>query len=231
MSPNQILSILNSLPQPSPSNPINPNLLVFGLGNDSPMWHNSILLLSDPSISPKGRAVFIEDDSPSKKNGIHWYTETTGKYNFLEGYTVNYQTMLERDYKLLVEEESLVSLLDPLEGGLSFDLKLDLRSQLPFNVTGVKWDVIVVDAPLGCCEDTSINAGPGRYASLITSYLFARTGWLTHVFVDDYDRFIEYMFSVKVFGMEVPNGGVVERENIVVGGLPGMQAHYIINNS
>ena len=60
-------------------------------------------------------------------------------------------------------------------------------------MTQTKWDVIIVDAPLGCCD-----AGPGRYQSIYTSYLLAQSG--THIFVDDYERKVERAFSNAVLG-------------------------------
>ena len=56
------------------------------------------------------------------------------------------------------------------------------------NDTSTHWDVIFVDAPLGCC-----NSGPGRYQSIYTSKLLA--GRDTHIFVDDYERKVEKTFS------------------------------------
>jgi len=69
MGNEQIHEILSVLPKDG-------NLLVWGLGNDSPFWHNST----------NGKVVFIEDDIPEKKAGTLWFDVITSKYPFLEAY-------------------------------------------------------------------------------------------------------------------------------------------------
>ena len=163
MGPEQIQEILSVLPK-------NGNLLVWGLGNDSPFWHDST----------DGKVVFIEDDIPEKKAGTLWFDMITAKYPFLEAYTVHYTTDTVKSYDKYMRRTEL------------WDIDLDIRAQLPNSVTNTRWDVILVDAPLGCC-----NVGPGRYQSIYTSKLLSNSD--THVFVDDYERKVEKQFSLKVF--------------------------------
>ena len=149
------------------------NLLVWGLGNDSPFWHHSTT----------GKVVFIEDDVPEKKAGTLWFDTITAKYPFLEAYKVHYTTDTVKSYDKYMQHPEL------------WKKDLDIRDQLPDAVRNTCWDVILVDAPLGCC-----NTGPGRYQSIYTSKLLADTD--THIFVDDYERKVERRFSKKVFKKE-----------------------------
>jgi uncharacterized protein (TIGR01627 family) len=166
MGPEQIQEILSVLPK-------NGNLLVWGLGNDSPFWHDST----------DGKVVFIEDDIPEKKAGTLWFDMITAKYPFLEAYAVHYTTDTVKSYDKYMRRTEL------------WDIDLDIRAQLPNSVTNTRWDVILVDAPLGCC-----NVGPGRYQSIYTSKLLSNSD--THVFVDDYERKVEKQFSLKVFDQQ-----------------------------
>jgi hypothetical protein len=75
MGTSQVISILQELP-------VDGNLLVWGLGNDSPFWNNATT----------GRVAFLEDDIPLKKAGALWYDTITEKYPELEAYKVHYKT-------------------------------------------------------------------------------------------------------------------------------------------
>lgn len=65
--------------------------LVFGLGNDSIMWHR---------LNKKGRTVFIEDQR-------HWFKKITKRNPYLEAYLVDYDTKLEQWDELLNSPEKL----------------------------------------------------------------------------------------------------------------------------
>lgn len=97
------------------------NLLVWGLGNDSPFWYNSTT----------GNVIFIEDNK-------HWFDKITKRYAFLEAYRVHYTTNTVGSYHKYIHSPEIWS-------------DLDIRVQLPSSVTTVHWHVIIVDAPLGCC--------------------------------------------------------------------------------
>eukprot|EP00912_Choanoflagellata_sp_UC4_P001762 UC4_evm8s1127 len=111
-----------------------------------------------------------------KKGGILWFDEMTSKYPLLQAYKVHYTTHTFRSYEKYMTRVDL------------WDKDLDIQNQLPDIITSTHWDVIFVDAPLGCC-----NSGPGRYQSIYTSKLLA--GRDTHIFVDDYERKVEKTFS------------------------------------
>ena len=187
MSRGQIQQILAVLPE-------NGSLLVWGLGNDSPFWHNTTT----------GRVVFIEDDVVQAKT--LWYDIITRKFPFLEAYKVHYTTQTVASFDQYIASPSL------------WKSDLDVRSQLPSELTRVLWDVIIVDAPLGCCDE-----GPGRYQSIYTSKLLARNN--THIFVDDFERKVENAFAQTVFGSKplkitkrIVNGVYTRQE----------QAHFVV---
>lgn len=147
----------------------NGNLLVWGLGNDSPYWH----------YATHGRVVFIEDDIPEAKAGTLWFDVVTKKYPFLEAYKVHYHTDTKKSFERYIHSPNLWH-------------ELELKD-LPDSVRNQNWDVIIIDAPLGCC-----GTGPGRYQSIYESMRLANNN--THIFVDDYERKVEKEFSQAVFG-------------------------------
>ncbi|XP_053380281.1 uncharacterized protein LOC128548817 [Mercenaria mercenaria] len=172
------------------------NLLVWGLGNDSPYWHNST----------KGKVVFIEDDIPKRKAGIMWYDKIVKQYSFLEVYRVHYTTNTVKSFKKYINSPEIW-------------FELDLSNQLPASVTQTHWHVIIIDAPLGCCQK-----GPGRYQSIYTSRVLGSKG--THVFVDDFERKVEHEFSIKVFGKPVE---VIQRRSTNAS-RANEQAHFIFSS-
>jgi hypothetical protein len=189
MSKGQIHQILAVLPQ-------NGNLLVWGLGNDSPFWHNATA----------GRVVFIEDDVIRAKT--LWYDIITRKFPFLEAYKVHYTTHTVSSFDRYIASPSL------------WKPELDLRSQLPPELTRVRWDVIIIDAPLGCCD-----RGPGRYQSIYTSKLLAQS--TTHIFVDDFERKVEKAFTQAVFGSKP---FVITQRNINGMYTSQEQAYFVVGN-
>ena len=187
MGREQIKEILSVLPKDG-------NLLVWGLGNDSPFWHDST----------DGKVVFIEDDIPEKKAGTLWFDLITSKYPFLEAQKVHYTTDTVKSYDRYMQHSEF------------WDIELDIRDQLPDSFANTRWDVILVDAPLGCC-----NAGPGRYQSIYTSKLLSNPD--THVFIDDYERKVEKQFSLKVFDKQPIR--VIERPKAA--SKANAQAHFV----
>jgi hypothetical protein len=189
MSENQLEGIRKVLPAKG-------NLLVWGLGNDSPYWHNST----------NGKVKFIEDDSTMKKAGIQWYDKIMQEYPYLESYRVHYKTNTVKSFSKYVNHPDTWH-------------ELDLFDQLPESVTQTHWHVIIVDAPLGCCE-----SGPGRYQSIYTSLKLANEG--THIFVDDFERKVEHVFSTNIFGKPVD---VIKRQDTKFS-KGNKQAHFIVNS-
>jgi hypothetical protein len=168
---NQVEKILEALPE-------NGNLLVWGLGNDSPFWDGVTT----------GRVVFLEDGDMSTNliQGKRWFDLMIEKYPHLEAYAVHYATKNnDATYNRFYSHPENWK-------------HLEMQS-LPKDVLETCWDVILVDAPLGCC-----GLGPARFQSIyMTKVLVNRSmsmcGILIHVFVDDYERKVEHTFSVQVF--------------------------------
>ena len=167
------------------------NLLVWGLGNDSPFWHDVTT----------GRTVFIEDDIPQAKAGTLWYDIIMKRYPFLEAYKVHYSTNCTTSYDKYMGHPELWP-----------ELRL---SDLPDSIRSEKWHVIIVDAPLG-----HLGFGPGRYQSIYETLGLVKNK--THVFVDDYNRKVEYNFSRAVFGME-PDRVISRYRN------RNQQAHFVLD--
>lgn len=82
------------------------NLLVFGLGNDSPFWCEA---------NKKGRTVFLEDFQP-------WFDKITGKYPEIEAYPISYPNNITQ-WKELIDQTHR----------LKVDLAADI-SETPWNV-------------------------------------------------------------------------------------------------
>lgn len=181
------------------------NLLVWGLGNDSPYWHNVT----------SGKVMFLEDDFPLKKDGILWYDHILNRFPFLTAYQVHYST-----------ENSISDFSRYMTNPWTPQLEID---NYPSDVLNTVWDVIIVDAPLGCC-----GMGPARFQSLymtmkiVQKQLQNKLSDKIHVFVDDYERKIEREFSQRVFGEKHP----FEITNRSAGvSNANQQAHFIFDGN
>jgi uncharacterized protein (TIGR01627 family) len=136
------------------------NMLVFGLGNDSPFWC---------SANGKGRTVFLEDFKP-------WYEKITAKYPDIEAYPVSYPCNITQWKEVLDQPEQLAM-------------------DLPVEITGHQWDVILVDGPRGHKYSSEI---PGRMSSIFTaSRLVGKKG---NVFVHDAQRTVENAYAQHYLG-------------------------------
>ena len=185
--------------------PISGNLLVWGLGNDSPYWHNST----------SGKVVFLEDDDPTTKEGILWYDYITSQYPYLNAYKVHYTTKND-------DSNFEKYMNDPW----STDLVIN---NFPNEVMETEWDVILVDAPLGWGEG-NWGTGPARYQSIYMTLQIARKQLIegsvstVHVFIDDYERRVENQYTQKVFGNKKPYRIINREEGI---SNANRQAHFI----
>lgn len=136
------------------------NMLVFGMGNDSPFWYD---------VNSKGRTVFLEDFQP-------WHDKISAKYPDLEAYPVSYPCNITQ-WKELLDKP----------GQLAIDL--------PEEVSGQPWDVILVDGPRGHKYSAEI---PGRMSSIYTaSQLIGKHGY---VFVHDAQRTVEHTYALHYLG-------------------------------
>lgn len=118
-----------------------------------------------------GRTVFLEDFKP-------WYDKITGKYPDIEAYPVTYPCNITQWEEMLDQAE-----------------QLDMN--LPPEVSGHRWDVIVVDGPRGHKYAADI---PGRMSSIYeASRLVGKKGY---VFVHDAERKVENAYAKHYLGKE-----------------------------
>jgi hypothetical protein len=118
-----------------------------------------------------GPTVFLEDFQP-------WYDKITLKYPDIEAYPVSYPCNITQWKKMLDQPDKLAV-------------------KLPDEVSGHKWDVILVDGPRGHKYSAEI---PGRMSSIYeASRLVGKNGY---VFVHDAQRIIENAYSKQFLGKE-----------------------------
>lgn len=149
------------------------NLLVFGL-------ESQYLNLS--AINDGGKNVFLEDDP---------YKLSTFKIssNHTRIYKVDYKHPAEKAYKLLKHARQNKACAP--NSGLRNLSKCQLAlTDLPREVYEVKWDVVVVDGPIGDAPQA-----PGRMATIYSAAIIAREGNTTDVVIHDIDRMIEKWYS------------------------------------
>ena len=121
--------------------------------------------------NPNGRNAFLEDYQP-------WFDKITRKFPALEAYPVSYPCNI-------TEWEDVIDKPDRL------------AMDLPGEITGNKWDVILVDGPRG---HKYSQEHPGRMSSIyMASQLVARDGY---VFVHDAERTVEDAYSTKYLGKD-----------------------------
>uniref|UniRef100_J3M225 Uncharacterized protein n=2 Tax=Oryza brachyantha TaxID=4533 RepID=J3M225_ORYBR len=155
------------------------NLLVFGLGAESPLWL---------ALNHGGRTVFLEENEFYVK-----YLEP--RHPGLEAYDVSYTTKV-RDFRDLLEaaRASRAAECRPIQNLLFSECRLAIND-LPNDLYDVAWDIILVDGPSGW-NPTS----PGRMPSIFTTAVLARTGATaakgpTDVLVHDFQFEVEQILS------------------------------------
>ena len=160
------------------------NLLVFGLGNDSFLWNK---------LNYKGFTLFIEDN-------MDWINQINKleNNNKLNIYHHQYTTKIQ-DWKKYYTQETNYT-----------------NDKLLIKILGyenVKWDIIIVDAPVGhpfpCRRNTvekkcNLCPCPGRMSSIYTASKLITNNNDNNdnyfdkiVIVDDYSRDVEKSFSNK----------------------------------
>ncbi|KAH7578576.1 hypothetical protein ACOSP7_000094 [Xanthoceras sorbifolium] len=149
------------------------NLLIFGL---EPQY----LELSE--INAGGITIFLEDDA-DKISAIK------RKSNRTQIYKVEYQRPAKDAYKLLKHARKNPACAPRSRLLQASKCKLAL-TYLPQEVYKHKWDVVVVDGPIGNTPEA-----PGRMAAIYTASIIARAENITDVVVHDVDRTIEKWFS------------------------------------
>jgi Polysaccharide biosynthesis len=180
----QVQSILNVLPPDG-------NLLVWGLGYDSPFWDRAT----------KGRVIFLEDAFAKRYaeyGAKTWFQSITAKQPYLEAYKVTFSTTNDAFH------------FDHFVGHPDHWKFLELSFIVPEVVRQIHWNVVLVDGPgLG-------GAGPGRLQSLYMTKILVEDinktstkessleqgamNVTTHVFVGGFESQDGRMLSQQVFG-------------------------------
>ncbi|GAB4860434.1 hypothetical protein Ancab_035593 [Ancistrocladus abbreviatus] len=149
------------------------NLLVFGM---EPQY----MLLSE--INAAGTTVFLVDNPEKVKN-------VRSRSNNTRIYRVKHEKPARDAYKLLRHARKKRACA-PNPGPIEASACRLALTELPKEVYGNKWDVVLVDGPSSDAPDA-----PGRMAAIYTASLIARAGNITNVVVHDVDRTIEKWFS------------------------------------
>ncbi|GJN26221.1 hypothetical protein PR202_gb14135 [Eleusine coracana subsp. coracana] len=131
------------------------NLLVFGLGPESPLWL---------ALNHGGRTVFLDENEFYVK-----YLEP--RHPGLEAYDVSYTTKV-RDSKDLLKAARAARAKEcrPVQNLLFSECRLAIND-LPNDLYDVAWDVVLIDGPSGWNPNS-----PGRMPSVFTTAVLARSG-------------------------------------------------------
>ena len=98
------------------------NFLIFGTGNDSPLWMDSSI-----GSNINGKSIFLENDN-------YWIDTVKINYPNMDIRLVHYTDRVLDANRLLIEYENG---------------KNNLKLELDDDIRNTKWDVILVDAPHG----------------------------------------------------------------------------------
>ncbi|KAG6473171.1 protein IRX15-LIKE-like [Zingiber officinale] len=172
------------------------NLLVFGIGHETPLWR---------ALNHGGRTVFVDESE-------YLVGQAEGRNPGMEAYDVAFTTTVRGTPELLAAaRRQRRGECRPVQNLLYSDCRLAVNN-LPNQLYGVAWGVILVDGPQGHAPEA-----PGRASSIFTAAVMARSApWQVDVLVHDYDREVE----------RVSSGEFLCPENLV-GGTPRL-GHFVI---
>ncbi|EYU23087.1 hypothetical protein ABFS82_09G066900 [Erythranthe guttata] len=152
------------------------NLLVFG---------HEYKYSSLASLNHGGTTLFIEDILQKT---------TTIKIAINNNNTrvrrITYNTLASNAYQLLREARENPDCRPSLSSDDDLAKCQLVLTNLPREVYGTVWDMVVVDGPSGARPDS-----PGRMGSIYTAGVLARRGNTSHVIVHDVDRTVEKWYS------------------------------------
>lgn len=150
------------------------NLLFFGF---KPQF------LSLAASNTQGTTVFLEDDEEEVQR-------VTQQMKEVKIYKVEYHDKASEAYELLRHaREHFGCKFEAIQLLKETGCKLG-RVELPKEVYGRKWDVVMVDGPRGDSPEA-----PGRMTAIYTAAVIARLGKATDVVVHDVHRMIEKWYS------------------------------------
>lgn len=150
------------------------NLLVFGVGHDSALWHE---------MNAGGRTVFLEDNR-------EWLKLVKKQFPTFEMYLVEYPVQGKASKERSLQVARNYSLTRCRFHHTVYRSECILTVGLPKEIWYVDWDVIMVDAPS--------SLGATRMSSIYTAALLARNRAQpgpVDIFVHDMHRIIEQEFS------------------------------------